>query len=427
MKVPSVKGINDILPSTAGGEAEAYQFVEATCKKIMEDFGFSEIRIPTFEYTELFARGIGTSTDIVEKEMYTFEDRDRKKITLRPEGTASVVRALIEHNLTAITSMPKLYYIGAMYRHERPQAGRYRQFHQIGVEVFGSSSPDIDVEILSLLHLIFERLNISDLELQINSLGDDQCRPNYRKALKQFLKDRLHRLCDNCRRRYTSNPLRVLDCQQKQCRSETEDAPLSLDYLCQACLSHFLHVKNGLNQLKIPYRINGRLVRGLDYYIRTAFEMVSPHLGAQNAVAAGGRYDGLVETLGGPSIPGIGFAMGLERVVAVMEKSGFSTPKPHLFIATLGPEAKALTAYGLYRLRQKGVRTETDYENSSLKSQMRRADKLGARYVLIIGENEIKQGRATLRDMLRKDQKDIELSIWIKSLVNLLLPSSSSS
>jgi histidyl-tRNA synthetase len=420
MKIPSVKGVRDILPGSLGGEAEAFQFVEITCRRLLEDFGFSEIMIPIFEYTDLFARGIGSTTDIVEKEMYTFEDRDGKKISLRPEATAPVVRSLIEHNLIATSPMLKLYYVGPMFRHERPQAGRYRQFHQIGVEVFGSSSPIIDIEVLSLVHLTFQRLKIPDLELQINSLGDQQCRPNYRKALKQFLKERLHHLCENCKRRFDTNPLRVLDCKERGCRTVTREAPVSIDYLCQECLSHFMEVKNGLNRLKIPFKINERLVRGLDYYVRTAFEMVSPHLGAQNAVAAGGRYDGLVETLGGPPIPGIGFAMGVERVVALMDKAGLTLPPPDIFIATLGPQAKTMVVDAVFQLRQKGIRTETDYENNSLKSQMRRADKLGARYVLILGEDEIKKGQATLRDMVRKDQRNLNLSGWVESLVSLL-------
>ncbi len=419
MKIPPVKGVRDILPTSFGGEAEAFQFVETTCRKLLEEFGFSEIKIPIFEYTELFAKGIGTSTDIVEKEMYTFEDRDGKKISLRPEGTAPVVRALIEHNLMETSPMPKLYYVGPMFRHERPQAGRYRQFHQIGVEVFGASSPAIDVEILSLVHLIFQRLKISGLELQINSLGDAQCRPNYRKALKNFLKEKLDQLCENCKRRINTNPLRVLDCKEEGCRRATQDAPVSLDHLCKECLAHFLEVKTGLNRLKIPFSINERLVRGLDYYIRTAFEMVSSNLGAQNAVAAGGRYDGLVETLGGPSIPGIGFALGMERVIALLDKAALSTPGTDLFIATLGPEAKAMAADAVFQLRQRGIKTETDYENSSLKSQMRRADKLGARYVMILGEDEIKKDQGTLRDMAKKDQKSLNLSGWIESLSNL--------
>jgi histidyl-tRNA synthetase len=422
MKIPPVKGVKDILPASFGGEAEAFQFVEATCRKLLEDFGFSEIKIPIFEYTELFARGIGASTDIVEKEMYTFEDRDGKKISLRPEGTAPVVRALIESNLLENSPLPKLYYIGPMFRHERPQAGRYRQFYQIGVEVFGSSSPAIDVEILSLVHLIFQRLKIPGLELQINSLGCPQCRPDYHKALKHFLKERLNQLCENCKRRFNTNPLRVLDCKEEDCRTATQEAPVSVDHLCQDCLSHFLEVKTSLNRLKIPFSVNERLVRGLDYYIRTAFEVVSSRLGAQNAVAAGGRYDGLVETLGGPPIPGIGFAMGMERVITLLDKTNLSTLGVDLFIATLGPEAKAMAVDAVFQLRQKGIRTETDYENSSLKSQMRRADKLGARYVLILGEDEIKKGQGTLRDMIKKDQKSLNLSGWVESLSHLIQP-----
>lgn len=422
MKVRSVKGVRDILPSAAGGEVEAFQAVESVCKDLLESFGYSEIKIPIFEYTELFARGIGSSTDIVEKEMYTFDDRDGRKISLRPEGTASVVRSLIEHNMAAFIPLPKLYYLGPMFRHERPQAGRYRQFHQIGAEAFGSSSPLLDIEVLSLAHLIFRKLNVANLILELNSLGDPECRPIYRKALKHFLKPRLEHLCENCKRRYHSNPLRVLDCRVKSCRAAIEGAPASIDYLCEGCLKHFMQVKSGLNQLNVPYLINERLVRGLDYYVRTAFEIVSPELGAQNAVAAGGRYDGLVEALGGPAVPGIGFAIGVERVMTLLGRQNIpiSVPKPRVFVATLGEEAKKSVQSGIFNLRRQGIRIETDYDHSSLKSQMRRADKLGAKYVLIIGEDELKKGKGTLRDMATKNQTDLDLASWVDSIVGIL-------
>ena len=415
-KIPSVKGVHDVLP---GGQAEAFQLVEDTGRKLLEDYGFMEIRIPVFEYTDLFARGIGTATDIVEKEMYTFADRDLKKITLRPEGTASVVRAFIQHNLSHAFPLSKLYYTGPMFRHERPQAGRYRQFHQIGAEVLGITSPTIDAEIISLMARFFDALKISGLEFQINSLGCHQCRPPYRQALKEFLKDRLERLCENCRRRYTKNPMRVLDCRLTGCQKTTQGSPASIDHLCEGCFTHFMEVKNCLNQLKIPFQINERLVRGLDYYVRTAFEVVSTRLGAQNAVAAGGRYDGLVHALGGPDVAGIGFAIGTERVISLLDQT-LAGAKPDCFLAVVGDQAKQLSLPALHRLRQEGVRIETDYENSSLKSQMRRADRLGARYVVIIGDDEIARGKVILRDMTTQQQHEMDLETWMPTLIQKL-------
>lgn len=415
MKIPSVKGVRDILPAWAGGEAEAFQFVESTSRSLLEIFGFSEIKIPIFEYTELFARGIGASTDIVEKEMYTFEDRDGRKVTLRPEGTAPVVRALIQHNLVAPGHVSKFYYVGPMFRHERPQAGRYRQFYQVGAEVLGSPSAGVDVEVISLLHRIFEKLNVRDSELQLNSLGCSRCRPAYRALLKTFLKERFSKLCPNCQRRLESNPLRILDCKEKGCRALTQGAPVMIDHLCQECLTHFMEVKRGLNRLKISFQINPRLVRGLDYYVRTAFELVSSQLGAQNAVAAGGRYDDLVETLGGPALPGIGFAVGMERAISLLEKKSEPPSRTDLYIAALGREAREWAAQALYALRQRGIRAETDYEEGSLKSQMRRADKLGAPHVLIIGENELKSGQIILRDMAAKKQHALEIPRWLEA------------
>ncbi|HSG06332.1 MAG TPA: histidine--tRNA ligase, partial [Nitrospiria bacterium] len=308
MKFQAIRGVKDILP----GGVEAFQRLEATAREVFESFGFSEIRIPVFEATALFARGIGASTDIVEKEMYTFADRDGKKLTLRPEGTASVVRAYIEHRLGIQKPVTKLYYMGPMFRHERPQAGRFRQFYQVGVEAIGTDSPDLDIEILAMLVEVLSNAGVTEGRLEINSLGDAACRPPYRKALKAYLKSHLTQLCQDCQRRFETNPMRILDCKKEGCRKVTADAPSSLDHLCGDCLAHFQKVKDGLNLLKISYTVNDRMVRGLDYYTRTAFEVTAEGLGSQNAIAAGGRYDGLVKELGGPSSPGIGFAMGVE-------------------------------------------------------------------------------------------------------------------
>jgi histidyl-tRNA synthetase len=403
MSIQAIKGVKDILPQ----DMPVWQYLEATARKLFEDYGFSEIRVPVFEYTELFARSIGASTDIVEKEMYTFEDRDGRKITLRPEGTAGVVRAFIEHKLYADAQLTKLYYLGPMFRHERPQKGRYRQFYQIGVEALGLDHPHVDIEVLAMLHTLFSRLGIGGLSLQINSLGDSECRGAYRDALKQYLSAKLPALCADCRRRYETNPLRVLDC--KVDADKFTDSPVMLDYLCGPCKSHFETVEQGLRTLGIPFEVNKRLVRGLDYYTRTTFELVMGHMGAQNTVAAGGRYDGLVKEIGGPATPGIGFALGVERAISLMDTGNVVFPRPALFIAALGPDAVALALPLVHHLKSSGIPVETDYTGASLKSQMKKADKSGAGHTLIIGEQEMKSGTAVLRNMQTKEQTEITL------------------
>jgi histidyl-tRNA synthetase len=403
MSIQAIKGVKDILPQ----DMPVWQYLEATARKLFEDYGFSEIRVPVFEYTELFARSIGASTDIVEKEMYTFEDRDGRKITLRPEGTAGVVRAFIEHKLYADAQLTKLYYLGPMFRHERPQKGRYRQFYQIGVEALGLDHPHVDIEVLAMLHTLFSRLGVGGLSLQINSLGDSECRGAYRDALKQYLSAKLPALCADCQRRYETNPLRVLDC--KVDADKFTDSPVMLDYLCGPCKSHFETVEQGLRTLGIPFEVNTRLVRGLDYYTRTTFELVMGHMGAQNTVAAGGRYDGLVKEIGGPATPGIGFALGVERAISLMDTGNVVFPRPALFIAALGPDAVALALPLVHHLKSSGIPVETDYTGASLKSQMKKADKSGAGHTLIIGEQEMKSGTAVLRNMQTKEQTEITL------------------
>ncbi len=403
MSIQAIKGVKDILP----GDMVAWHHLEATARGVFESFGFSEIRVPIFEYTELFARSIGASTDIVEKEMYTFEDRDGKKITLRPEGTAGVVRAFVEHKMYAESPLTKLYYGGPMFRHERPQKGRYRQFYQIGVEALGLDHPHVDIEILTMLHTLFQKLGITGLSLQINSLGDSACREGYRDILKQYLKAKLPTLCGDCQRRYETNPLRVLDC--KTDAEKFKDSPVMLDHLCDACKNHFETVDAGLKKLGVPFEVNPRLVRGLDYYTRTTFELVMGHLGAQNTVAAGGRYDGLVQEIGGPATPGIGFALGVERAISLMDTAKLQPARPHLFIAALGPEAVSFVLPLINQLRTAGVRVETDYTGASLKSQMKKADKSGAAYTLILGEQELQQRKSVLRNMQTKEQVDLPL------------------
>lgn len=404
MAITGIKGFNDILP----GEVRKWQHVEQTARKVFELYGFSEIRVPVLEKTELFARSIGDATDIVEKEMYSFTDKGGNNITLRPEGTAGVIRSFIEHKLHAADSVAKLYYMGQMFRYERPQKGRYRQFHQIGVEVAGVADPKIDAQVLTMLCHFFSELGLDEPRLQINSLGCHECRPEYRRKLREFLSGRLDRLCDDCKRRYETNPLRALDCKSAGCKEATEGAPSVLDHLCEGCAEHFAATRRHLEAAGTGYEINPRMVRGLDYYTRTTFELVTGLLGSQSAVAAGGRYDRLIEELGGPAIPGIGFALGVERVVLLLDREGYAT-RPDLFIASHGGPAGDEAFRLMCRLQRLGVSVEMDYEGKSLKSQMRRADKFNARFTLIIGEDELAGGKAAVKNMDLGVQQDVEL------------------
>jgi len=398
--------MNDILP----GDIETWQHLEAKARQVFGAFGYREIRVPVVEKTELFCRSIGETTDIVEKEMYTFCDKGGTSMTLRPEGTAPVMRAFIEHKLYAQDPVTKLFYIGPMFRHERPQKGRYRQFHQIGAEVIGVDDPKIDAQVLVMLSHYFAATKIPDVALQINSLGCPECRPSYREALIAFLEQRLAALCADCQRRYTSNPLRVLDCKVPGCKEATLTAPAMLDQLCIGCDTHFKQVKEHLDALSVDYTINPRMVRGLDYYTKTTFEMVTGSLGAQNAVAAGGRYDGLIRDLGGPELPGIGFAIGLERLALMLGEQSIDPPRPELFIATLGEAATNAGFAMLTSLQRQGVLVEMEYTGKSLKAQLRRADKLKTRRVLILGEDELARGVAQLRHMDESYQEEVALN-----------------
>jgi histidyl-tRNA synthetase len=398
--------MNDILP----GDVETWQFLEREAHRIFQLYGFGEIRVPVVEKTDLFCRSIGETTDIVEKEMYTFSDRSGNSLTLRPEGTAPVMRSFIEHKLHAKDPVAKLYYLGPMFRYERPQKGRYRQFHQIGVEAIGVDDPMIDAQVLAMLCHYFEAVGIDNVALHVNSLGCRDCRPLYRQALIDYLADRQEALCSDCQRRCQSNPLRVLDCKVPGCQEATADAPAVLDHLCEACADHFTRVRQHLEGLDIAYTVNARMVRGLDYYTKTTFEMVTGQLGAQNAVAAGGRYDGLIHELGGPALPGIGFAMGVERLVLMKGEQQIAAPRPELFLAALG-EAAANEAFVLMnRLQRRGIHAEMDFGGKSLKAQMRRAGKLGARFVLILGDEELANRQAQLRDMDAGSQAPIALN-----------------
>jgi histidyl-tRNA synthetase len=406
MKITSINGFADIFP----GEVEIWQSVEATARRVFSAYHYSEIRIPILEKTELFSRSIGETTDIVEKEMYTFEDRDETQITLRPEGTAGVVRAYVQSEMYKSEPVQKLYYIGPMFRRERPQKGRLRQFHQIGAEALGRGDPLIDAEILLLLSDFFNAVKLSELSLQLNSLGDITCRPGYREKLLMFLRQRKDSLCANCQRRMERNPLRVLDCKEPGCIAATKDAPSILESLCAPCHEHFTAVQRLLNQSGVRFTLNPRMVRGLDYYCRTTFEWTTTQLGSQGTVAAGGRYDGLVQELGGPAIPGVGFAMGVERLTMLLRlQEGPAARGPDLFVVWVGNSARDWVFPVVHRLRQKGIAVEIEGEVRSLKSQMRRADKFKAASVLIVGDDELANGRAVLRDMATKQQQEIGL------------------
>lgn len=408
MAINAIRGFNDIMP----WEVKKWHFIEDAARGLFESFGFSEIRVPVLEKTELFVRSIGESTDIVEKEMFTFPDRHGEMMTLRPEGTAPVARAFIEHSVFARDPISKFYYIGPMFRYERPQKGRYRQFYQIGAEVFGVENPFADAELLSMLMELFKRTGIKGAELQINSLGCEECRPVYKSLLLVFLKSVTGELCPDCRRRMSTNPLRVLDCKTEGCMEATKEAPSILNNLCQPCSTHFDEVKLNLDKLGTEYSINQRMVRGLDYYQKTTFEIVSASLGSQNAVAAGGRYDGLVKDLGGPGIPGFGFAIGMERAVSLigLDDSRFFK-RPELFIAAIGERAREWAFRTRYELNVKGIWTELDYEGKSVKSQMRRADKIGARYAVVVGDSEISSGMVVLKDMMGHKEEKVALSL----------------
>ncbi|MFT5697877.1 MAG: histidyl-tRNA synthetase [Desulforhopalus sp.] len=408
MKIKALKGFKDIVP----GEVELWQYLEKKARGVFERFNFAEIRLPILEETQLFARSIGEATDIVEKEMYTFVD---KQVTMRPEATASLLRAYIEHGLYVQKPVQRLFTIGPMFRHERPQKGRLRQFHQLDVEVLGSQNPRVDSELMAMGSLLFTELGI-DVSLEINSLGCPVCRPGYRDVLVAYIKERIDALCSDCKRRSETNPLRVLDCKVPSCREQIIDAPSILEHLCGDCRDHFGKVQDGLNQLGIEYKLNKFMVRGLDYYCRTTFEFITADLGAQAAVAAGGRYDGLIEILGGPKDShGIGFAMGMERLVLLLQQQE-TVLKPSevdLFIAGIGEEG-ARVGYGLaHGLRAQGVSIAMDHEGRSLKAQMKQANKASARFALIIGDSELESGRGVLRDMHDREaeQQDVKLVV----------------
>ena len=402
------KGTKDILPS----EIDSWYYLEDTIKEILQNYCYREIRTPVFEYTDLFIRSIGEATDIVNKEMFTFQDRKGRSLSLRPEGTAPVARAYIEHHIGSQNPVNKLFYLGNMFRSEKPQAGRFRQFSQFGAEALGSALPVIDAEIIAVSLSVCKKIGLSGLDLMVNSVGCRHCRPQYLKVLQDYFRDKRSLLCADCQQRYEKNPLRILDCKNNQCRAIVKDCPSILDYLCEDCADHFHGLKGYLDNLGIPYLVNHLLVRGLDYYTKTAFEIMSDALGAQNAIIAGGRYDYLVEELGGSPTPAVGFAAGMERILLTIEKQGIEVPAwqgIRVFIATTGSEETAYALTLANHLRDEGITVEMDYSAKSLKAQMRMANKLNVPAVLILGSDELKEKKVVVKDMLNGGQEIISV------------------
>ena len=405
MAIQAVRGMKDLLPS----EAPKWRFIEATAREVFGSFGFSEIRTPILERTELFARSIGEETDIVSKEMYTFADRSGDSLTMRPEATAGVVRAFLENKLYAVPGPHKLCTIGPMFRHERPQKGRLRQFHQLDCEILDDAGPQGDAELLVMAAHLLERLGVRQVTLVLNSLGCPECRPVFKQQLQDYFAGRQGGLCEDCRRRLATNPLRVLDCKQESCKEISLGAPLISGSWCESCRVHFDQVRRLLKMAGVAYETDPNLVRGLDYYTRTAFEFKTTQLGAQDAVGGGGRYDGLIEALGGPATPAIGFALGVERLALLLEDRPEWQQGPSLFIAALGDEPRDWAFGAAQELRRAGIWVEMSAAATSLKAQMRRANKLGASRVLILGGEELKAGIAPIKDMANGEQEDLPL------------------
>lgn len=408
MKFQSVRGMNDV----GDKEIHLWRHVEQKVRRLYEDFGFSQVITPEVEPTELFQRGVGETSDIVEKEMYTFSDRNGDSLTLRPEGTASVVRAVIQHNWTYENSTLKLYYFMPMFRHERPQKGRFRLHYQFGLEVFGVAGPEADVEVLSLQALLFKSLGLEDITLQINSIGDNACRPAFRDLLLKELNKIKDKLCADCHRRMDKNPLRVFDCKVETCKAAVKNMPTQLEHLCSDCEKHFSGVKSGLDNLGVKYRINPHIVRGLDYYSRTCFEFTTDRIGAQGTVCGGGRYDYLFEEFGGKSTPSFGVGMGFERLLMLLEdKKEEALRKPELAIVIADEDGKSFCHQLAYKLREKNLFVDLDLEGRSVKSQFKRANKIGAKYVLTIGSREIAEKKGKIKYMAETKEKSMEKEI----------------
>lgn len=416
----AIKGTKDVLPK----DVHKNQYIEATALDIASKFGYKEIRTPVFEHTELFQRGVGDTTDVVQKEMYTFDDKGGRSITLRPEGTAGAVRSFLENGLCNEALPQKVCYLTSCYRYEKPQAGRLREFHQFGVECFGTASPLADAEIIALAKSIFDTLGVRDLSLEINSIGCPKCRAEYHKALKEYFASRKDELCDTCKGRLDRNPMRILDCKSPICHEIAQGAPVVIDYLCDECKEHFEKVQKYLDAQNIEYKINPQIVRGLDYYTKTVFEFVSNSIGAQGTVCGGGRYDGLVEELGGQHTASLGFAMGLERLMLLMEAQGCEFPqaeKPDLFIVALGEKATLKALEIAKDMREEGFSALLDLNQRSIRAQMKYADKLGAKFNVVIGDNEVENKIAKLKNMQTGEETEINLDTFVSGFYNISL------
>ena len=410
------KGTKDLLPA----QAYKWHYVERKFAEICKNYGFKEIRTPMFEHTEVFARGIGDTTDVVQKEMYTFNDHGNRSITLKPEGTSGAVRAFIEHKQYAEVQPTKYYYDTDCFRYEKPQSGRLRHFHQFGIEVFGTPNMLADSEVICLANDFLNQLGISEIELRINSVGCPECRKKHREALKEFLRPRYDELCNTCKERYDRNPMRILDCKSEICQEIVKDAPRMLDYLCDDCKNAFEELKSNLTAMGIEYKVDPNIVRGLDYYTKTAFEFVTTSIGAQGTVCGGGRYDHLIEELGGPPIPGVGFGLGIERLLMLMDACGAQFPADDsvdVFIAVMGERAKAFGLKLCRELRQSGVAAEMDTLARNIKGQFKYADRLNAKYTLVIGENELDKGVVSLKDMSMSQQREIKIEDIFEEIV----------
>ena len=410
------KGTKDLLPA----QAYKWHYVERKFAEICKNYGFKEIRTPMFEHTEVFARGIGDTTDVVQKEMYTFNDHGNRSITLKPEGTSGAVRAFIEHKQYAEVQPTKYYYDTDCFRYEKPQSGRLRHFHQFGIEVFGTPNMLADSEVICLANDFLNQLGITEIELRINSVGCPECRKKHREALKEFLRPRYDELCNTCKERYDRNPMRILDCKSEICQEIVKDAPRMLDYLCDDCKNAFEELKSNLTAMGIEYKVDPNIVRGLDYYTKTAFEFVTTSIGAQGTVCGGGRYDHLIEELGGPPIPGVGFGLGIERLLMLMDACGAQFPADDsvdVFIAVMGERAKAFGLKLCRELRQSGVASEMDTLARNIKGQFKYADRLNAKYTLVIGENELDKGVVSLKDMSMSQQREIKIEDIFEEIV----------
>lgn len=419
MLTKAPRGTRDIIPP----ESKKWQYIEGLIRKHCDLYGIKEIRTPTFEHTELVQRGVGETTDIVQKEMYTFLDRGNRSITLKPEGTAPAVRAFIENNLYNEAQPTKLFYISSIFRYERPQAGRLREHHQFGIEIFGSKEPSTDAEVISVAMELFSKLGIQNLSININSIGCPECRKEYNKALKEYLGSKLDSLCDTCRDRYERNPLRILDCKNEGCRRIIKDAPVILDYLCDDCKSHFEGLKKHLDVLGYKYNVNPMIVRGLDYYTKTVFEIIYEGIGSQGTVCGGGRYDGLIEECGGPSMPAVGFGMGIERLMLVLNDQDIKLPVEDytdIFIAAIGENAEIEAFRIVSELRRNDIRAEKDHMGRSLKGQMKYADKINARYTAVLGDDEISGGKIALKNMSTGEQREVDIHNLSDTLKKIL-------